>query len=378
MRYNGMKGNYTGITRAFMDDTGAKGRIAEIDVAKGMACLLMIAAHFISARLLPFGTFAAPLFFACSGMNTIVLLGRTRDNRRFDLFHLLFPALLFFGGVTQVAIAHGGPPRIVPEFLQCIALALLVLFLLSRVIRRELHIGWLFPLPFVVHQLVPVGFPDAPLNLFFSRGFALFPWLGFFLFGVLLLRLRRAWVPRLAVGLAAASAASLALSGRMPDKFAMSPSYALLALLASCLLFMLARAMAGGAGGVFRVMTGFFALPGRNSLMFVFLHYFALRFLATSDFFPHWLLYVVLEPLYLFAACWVLLRVYEEARHRAALLLPVLGLFAALAATRWGGWLGAGVDPRDVDLVVGVLFAFAYVLLRRALTAWLRRSPAAA
>jgi len=362
-----------------MDDTGASGRIVEIDVAKGMACLLMIAAHFISARLLPFGTFAAPLFFACSGMNTIVLIERTRDNRRFDLFHLFFPALLFFGGVFQIVVAHGGPPRIFPEFLQCIALALLVLFLLSRVIRRVLWIGWLFPLPFVVHQLVPVDFSDAPLNLLFSRGFALFPWLGFFLFGVLLLHLPRKRVPWLAVALAAAAAASLALSGRMPEKFVMSPSYMLLALLATSLFFMLARGMAAAAfRGWARHLAEFLALPGRNSLMFVFLHYFALRYLATADVFPHWLLYIILEPLVLFAACWVLLRIYEEARHRTELLAPVLGLFAALAAARWGGWLAAGVDRRAVDLTVGVLFAFVYVLLRRKFAAVCRRRPAAA
>ncbi len=359
-----------------MYEAGASGRIAEIDIAKGMACLLMIAAHFISARLLPFGTFAAPLFFACSGMNTIVLIERTRGNRRFDLYHLAFPLLLFFGGISQVVVAHGGPPRIFPEFLQCIAMAVLVLFLLSRGIREPLVIGWLFPLPFFTHQLVLADFSGAPLNLLFSRGFALFPWLGFFLFGVLLLSLRRKWIPRLAGALAVAAALSLALSRRMPDKFAMSPSYALLALLASCLFFMLARAMVGRAGGVFPVMAEFFALPGRNALMFVFLHYFALRYLATADFFPHWLLYIVLEPLYLFSACWVLLRIYEEARHRTALLVPVSGLLAALATLRWAGLLAGRVDLRAVDLAVGVLFAFAYVLLRRKLAAACRQGRA--
>lgn len=362
-----------------MDNSGAKWRIKEIDVAKGIACLLMIAAHFISARLLPFGTFAAPLFFACSGMNTIVLIERTRDNRRFAPFHLLFPPLLFFGGITQVVVAHGGPPRVFPEFLQCIAMAVLVLFLLSRVIRRPLGIGWLFPIPFIVRLFVPADFHDAPLNLLFSRGFALFPWLGFFLFGVVLLRLRRAWLPRLAVALAAASAVSLALSRRMPDKFAMSPSYALLALLASSLFFLLARGLVGASSrGIPRGLAEFFALPGRNALMFVFLHYFALRYLPSADFFPHYAFYIVLEPLYLFAACWVLLRVYEEARHRTGLLLPVLGLFAALAALRWLGLLAARVDVHAVDLIVGVLFAFAYVLLRRKVAAFLRRHQAAA
>ncbi len=50
-----------------MKEWSAKGRILEIDITKGIACLLMLAAHFISARLLPFGTFAAPLFLPARG-----------------------------------------------------------------------------------------------------------------------------------------------------------------------------------------------------------------------------------------------------------------------------------------------------------------------
>ena len=68
-----------------------RGRLREVDIAKGMACFLMIAAHLLGGKLLPASTFAAPLFFACSGMNVVLLIEKTRGNRCYDLFHLFFP-----------------------------------------------------------------------------------------------------------------------------------------------------------------------------------------------------------------------------------------------------------------------------------------------
>ncbi len=353
-----------------MEETSTSGRIAEIDIAKGMACLLMIAAHFISAKRLPFGTFAAPLFFACSGMNTILLIARTREDRRYDLFHVFFPLLLFFGGSTQIVIAQGGRLRIEPGFLQCIALALLVLFLLSKLFRDPLAVGHLFPLPFLIQQLLPLSFqrsfPGTPLDFLFGSGFVLFPWLGFFLFGVFILRLKRGLLLPLTLLLGAGAALALGLESGAPGKFWMSPAYILLSLLAVSLFFVLARRIAGRASRTFfRGLAGFFALPGRNSLMFLYLHYLALRYFISVDFFPHFLVYLVLETLFLFFVCWVLLRIYEEARHKTALLYPVLGLFLALGTLRWGGLLKARGAPPLADLAVGILFAFLYVLLRR-------------
>lgn len=353
----------------------AQGRIVEIDIAKGMACLLMIAAHFVSAKLLPFGTFAAPLFFACSGMNTVLLIEKTRGNRRFDLFHLAFPVLLFFGGITQVIIAHGGGWRVFPEFLQCIAMSLLAIFLLSKGLRRPLAIGALFPLPFLAQQALPLKFYRPPLNLFFSEGFALVPWLGFFLFGVFLLALGRRQAVRLAAALAPAAVLSLLLAGRPPAKFHMSLSYILLALLAVSLCFVLARGLAALSGGrCAGQLAEFFALPGRNALMFVYLHYFAVRFLACRNFFPHPLAYLALGTLYLYGACWVMLRAYEEVRHQAALLPWTLLLLASLASLRWGGLLHPRASLPLADLLIGILFASAYVLLRRQAAAWCGRN----
>ena len=355
----------------------------EIDIAKGMACLLMIAAHLISGKLLPFGTFAAPLFFACSGMNTILQIDRTRGNRCFDLFHVLFPLVLFFGGSTQVVVAHGGSLRIFPEFLQCIALAVLVLFLLGKIFRDPFHVGSLFPIPFLLHLLMPLSFlrscGGTPLGFLFGNGFTLFPWLGFFLFGVFILRLKRRLFFLLLAALGASAVLGLALAGGAPRKFFMSPSYIFLALLAVSLAFALARLIAAGADRVLsRGLAEIFALPGRNGLMFVYLHYFALRYFASVDFFPAFPLYLLFEIPYLFLACWALLLAYEKVKNEAALLFPALSLLLGLGTLRWAGLLMPRADLRLVDMLIGVFFAFTYVLLRRRFAAFCVRRQAPA
>ncbi len=362
-----------------MKEWPVKGRILEIDITKGIACLLMLAAHFISARLLPFGTFAAPLFFACSGMNTIKLIEKTSANRRYDLFHLFFPLLLFFGGSTQVVVAHGGRLRIFPEFLQCIALAVLILFVLSRVFRNPFHVGCLFPVPFLIQHFLPMTFSGSPLAFLFSKGFALFPWLGFFLFGVFILYLKGRTFFGLTAVLGAIAGLSLLWAGGTLNKFLMSPLYILLALLAVSLFFAMGRLIAALAKrAFFRGLTSFFAIPGRNSLMFVYLHYFVLRNFVSADFFHFIYLYLLFEMVYLFYACWVLLLIYEKVRHETALLFPALSLLLALGALRWGGLLNSRIDLRLVDLIIGILFAFTYVLLRRKFAAWCERGKAAA
>jgi hypothetical protein len=225
-------------------------------------------------------------------------------------------------------------------------------------------------LPFLVQQLLPLSFlrssPGTPLAFFFGKGFVLFPWLGFFLFGVFILRLKRGLLLPLTLLLGAGAALALGLESGAPRKFWMSPAYILLALLAVSLAFSLARRIAAGTGSAFfRGLAGFFALPGRNALMFLYLHYFVLRYFVSVDFFPHYSLYLVFETLYLFFACWVLLLLYEKVKHEAALFSPAIFLMLALGALRWLGWLKPRGAPPMVDLAVGIHFAFLYVLLRR-------------
>jgi hypothetical protein len=112
--------------------------------------------------------------------------------------------------------------------------------------------------------------------------------------------------------------------------------------------------------------------------MFLYLHYFVIRYWASKEIIPSLFLFLLLETLYLYSLCWVLLRIYESVRHEIALLPPVLFLLLALATLRWAGWLTPLSELRLVDMAVGILFAFIYVLLRRAFASFCARGRAPA
>jgi hypothetical protein len=358
-----------------MSNVMKTGRRQEIDIAKGLACFLMIAAHLPRAKWLPAGTFAAALFFAFSGMNVLLHLIKTMGRRCFTLFHWLVPLWLFFGGVTQVAIVHYGRWRIIPEFLQFIALAMLLLFALGKILKDARRCGYFFPVPFLVQQLLPWSFQSSfqgsPLAFLFGQGFALFPWLGFVLFGVFILDLRQRLYRGLQAVLLGSCVVSYAAGGIPLHKFRMSLTYILLALSAIMLAFSLGRAVARRSDNRWlRSLAEFFALPGRNSLMFVYLHYFVLRFFIPSVFIPSVYLLLLLQSSCLFLLCVLMMRFYEKVKNEPALLFPALGLAVILGGLHWGGLVKARGGWQLADMVIGILFAFLYVQLRRRWTAF--------
>ncbi|HEX7502332.1 MAG TPA: hypothetical protein VF451_02835 [Acidobacteriota bacterium] len=360
------------------EKTKTQGRIQEIDIAKGMACFSMIAAHLLGGKLLPASTFAAPLFFACSGMNVLLLLEKTKKNKCYDLFHILFPLLLFFGGITQIAIVHRRTLRLIPEFLQFIALAILLLFALSKLFKNPRHCGYFFPVPFLVQQLLPMpflrSFAGSPLGFLFGGGFALFPWLGFILFGVFILSLSRKSYIWLQATLCAGFILSHAIAGIPLQKFWMSLSYILLALLVITLAFSLGRVIAVRVESLFfRHLAEFFALPGRNSLMFVYLNYFVLRFFILGNLVSSVYPMLLLQTSYLFLLCFIILKFYEKVKTEGELFLPSLTMGVILATLRWGGMLSPRIDLRLIDMAIGILFAFLYVQLRRRFAAFCER-----
>jgi hypothetical protein len=348
----------------------ARSRIQEIDIAKGMACFSMIAAHLLGGKLLPASTFAAPLFFACSGMNVVLLLEKTKKNKCYDWFHVLFPLILFFGGITQIVIVHRRTLRMIPEFLQFIALSILLLFVLSKLFKNPRHCGYFFPVPFLVQQQLPMtflrSFAGSPLEFLFGGGFALFPWLGFVLFGVFILSAGKSLYTWLQATLCASFILSYAIAGVPLHKFWMSLSYILLALLVITLAFSLGRVIAGRVEILsFRHLAEFFALPGRNSLMFLYLHYFVMRFFIMDNLVSSVYLMLLLQTSYIFLLCFILLKFYEKVRTEAALFLPSLAMGVVLATLRWGGMLSPRIDLQLIDMAIGILFAFLYVQLRR-------------
>ena len=99
--------------------------------------------------------------------------------------------------------------------------------------------------------------------------------------------------------------------------------------------------------------------------MFVYVHYFVLRFFISRNFISSIQLLPLLQTLYLFLLCGILLKFYEKVKNETALFFPALTMGIVLAGLRWGGLLKPRVDLLLVDMVIGILFAFLYVQLRR-------------
>lgn len=362
-------------------------RIVEIDITKSMAGFLMIMAHIAGKGMLPFGTFGAVLFFFCSGMNTILFMGKIKGMRGADFYHMLFVVLLFFGGYTQIKIAHPLKTTFIPEFLQFSALAVLFTFLLAKLFKNPLHTGYLFPLPFVLYLCFQAGYlpffeSDAAWRffLFGPGGFALFPWAGYFLYGVLLLHLRdKKHIPAAAMLCTGLLAFITIFLLRIPiDKFHMSLSYIFLALfVVTCLFFFFKFAWFRGRAkaGFLKTMQIHAASVGRNSLMFVYVHYFVLRYLRIGDLFHPLPLPVVLvlQSVVYFLMTLFFLEVYEKIKGHHDLFVPAVLVTVFIALLRYSGSLASKVDLRMVDLLLGVLFAFLYVQLREILRIFLRK-----
>jgi hypothetical protein len=361
----------------------AAGRLTEIDKTKGFAGYLMILAHISSLGLLPFGTFGAALFFLCSGMNTILFLDRTRKKRYYNYYHLFFGILLFIGGYTQIVIAHPGNARFVPEFLQVSALSILMIFGLSKCFRNMYHAGFLFPVPFLLHFLFLEGIIRLPgkagavTSFFFGTGaFPLFPWAGFFLYGVFLLHLhkKKGALPVL-TGLTGMLSVILIFVLNIPiEKWGMSLSYVSLSLFAGTLLFAVFYLMTvKNFGRYFKTMNAVLEIVGRNSLMFVYVHYLAVDIIKPKGLMGYPFLDLLVSALFAFLFSAFIVFYYERSKNDDALFLPVWLAFILLLAVRYGHFLSPASDVRWIDIFIGVLFAFLYVKLRRKL----RPRPAA-
>jgi hypothetical protein len=359
-------------------------RIGEIDAAKGAAGLFMIMAHLDWFHLMPVGTFGAPLFFLCSGMNTVLFVDKTRSARGTGLYQAFFVLLLFFGGYSQIAIMRPGGSPLIPEFLQMSALSILLIFLLSKIIKKSVYIGGLFVVPFLLHlgfkyHVLEFLHTDAPLRTFFfgPHHFPLFPWSGFFLYGVLLLYLRKSirglWAAILLNG--GAAVLTIFILNIPLTKTNMSLSYMALALLVVTGVFTLfVWLQKHGHRPVIRFIQHNFSLLGRNSLMFLYVHYFTtFYFRFTVPYLPA-ALNLLLQIAVVFVLTLFLITIYERLREDFSLFLPALFTICLLGILRYGLPLAGARDFRLMDIMIGLLFAFLYVQLRRILRPFLQKS----
>jgi uncharacterized membrane protein len=351
-------------------------RIVEIDITKGFAALLMIAAHGSGGNtVLPFGNFGAALFFFCSGMNTLLFLRKNIYYSGTVLFNFLFALILFLGGYTQIVIAHPHVHGFIPAFLQFNALGVVLILLIFKICRNPVIVGLFFPLPFILHilyQLECFSFlsSDAPWMPFvFGRtGFPLFPWSGFLLFGAFMLNLReRPRVMRWVLFFFALISSISIWILRIPVKrIDMSLSYILLALFVLAFLFFLfhqARRLEKRT--LVESARRQLALVGRNSLMFVYLHYFILYYLIPgipdfSDFME-----MAFQALIGFAFCFFAIYIYEKVKFDMSLFFPVTTITFLLIVLRYSNYFVFQTGGNIMDMTVGILFAFLYIQLRK-------------
>jgi hypothetical protein len=115
-------------------------RYHEIDMLKGLACVLMLIGHALRAGLPPPDSldkivlhimdFSGPIFFFVSGMNVMTFLERNRDKPGFRAtkFYVAAAAVLFVLGFTY------NLNRISPvmEIFQCVAACTVIVYLLMR------------------------------------------------------------------------------------------------------------------------------------------------------------------------------------------------------------------------------------------------------
>lgn len=165
-------------------------RNEKLDILKGLACVLMLLAHNtivtgpLDRKIQFFGGMAPVFFFAVSG---IVLTGYQLKRKQYR--ELLWYYLIFFFigfAYNDVWTVRDNSSFWSSNILQEIALSSIIIVILSLRFNIQ-KLAWFFPLPFLLHLTAPY-LPDFPLRTFFFRPpglFPVFPWLAFFLLGIL-------------------------------------------------------------------------------------------------------------------------------------------------------------------------------------------------
>jgi hypothetical protein len=301
------------------DPSTRPGRDPAIDIIKGMACLLMVAAHvhFARAPWLQTATMATVLFFASTGMN-LAAITEQRPGR--ETYLAMNAAFLIFAGFADNYVQ--GTMRSCDVF-QSAGIAVLSMLLLRRMCPR--YWGWLFPLPFLVHlanQSCHWKTSDAGVSSFFLAPglFPLLPWLSFYLLGAHL-RLQKQRFALILAGISVVLMGMLRLFAPFHfDKWWMSPDYFLIGCTVTSVAFAARHWLTFNCNKFGEIRKW-----GANSLVFYILSNFVLRILGI----------VIQGGLLLFALSLVLsavlLRPALELQYRASRQRPEMILTAGAA-----------------------------------------------
>jgi hypothetical protein len=349
-------------------------RIVEIDITKGFAGLLMIIAHIDGNHVFHFGTFGAALFFLCSGMNTILFMEKNKSMKNKYFYHILFVIILFVGGYTQLVIQIGRLSPLIPGFLQFSALSILLVFLLFKLIKKTIYIGYLFPIPFILHLCFQYNYLHF-LNInsiwrgFFigSGAFSLFPWSGYFLYGIFLLEL---WKKKNRLFIALIITAMLSILFifilKIPIiKFHMSLSYIFLSLFALTFIFSFVKFIKPIIKiKFFKILKDLIALTGRNSLMLVYVHYLAIFFLKPTYVSIQPMINLIFQSIIAFILTALFLTIYEQIKNNYTLFIPSLITIIIISILRYFNLFHQTSNLRIADMLIGILFAFLYVQFR--------------
>ncbi|MGE5576637.1 MAG: hypothetical protein ACM3TT_05500 [Syntrophothermus sp.] len=256
------------------------------------------------------GGFAPVLFFAVSGVTTVMQAGR----KRLPVVILTY-GFLFFLGLALNALS---PDPFVSNIIQCVSLSVILLAVGLQYMKPEL-LGITFLVPFLIHLARPEDLPYPIAGFLFERGwFPLFPWLSFFLLGMWWYfekNFARKFLG-LAGGIALLTVAYLN-GGNFTSKYDMSVGYFALSYLGVIIIFTLAKyygkhtesgftKLARGAN-LRRLWRGSALLPyiGRHSLLFLFAHYLIIFSLGALDIdlsAGNWFMILILAPPVMYAA----------------------------------------------------------------------------
>ncbi|MDP8223714.1 MAG: acyltransferase family protein [Candidatus Lernaella stagnicola] len=141
-------------------------RYHEIDMLKGLACVLMLVGHAMRSRMpvphtfdkivLHFMDFSGPIFFFVSGMNVMTFLERNADKPGFRAtrFYLAAAAVLFVLGFTY-NLNRASP---VMDIFQGVAVCTVVVYLLMR-LRMPTFVHWLIVIGFYAVYLLTLRLP---------------------------------------------------------------------------------------------------------------------------------------------------------------------------------------------------------------------------
>jgi len=311
-------------------------RYYEVDMLKGLACILMMIGHAIRVQMPPPGPidkvilyimdFSGPIFFFVSGMNVMTFLERNRNKAGFAAgkFYLASAALLFVLGYTyNINRASLG----IMDIFQGVAMCTVVVYLLMRariptwlhfVIMAALYGLYLvFRVRLELNQILP-GFTELKASipsgadfmhpamqeamktlvrdlgfgrrLFFVH-FGVLAWISYFYMGALCYRSvttneKVAWRWAILFVVLCAGAPFLSLGGIFPHMFLDSyidlmlrsiPSYVFLTLGGAGVAYLVSRRLYRGAvnykNSFGRWVAARLELLGQESLMFLVVHW---------------------------------------------------------------------------------------------------------